>query len=261
MEIDIASWPELIFRFGPYAILALFVLWVAPRASKRMSDLTKTAPKAVRVSATVTLVASWSVVLIMVAYVLFKWSPVRVYDGSLGVLKQSEQIYPLDENVYVKMEGTQAPGRERWHFVLVDNERNLKKEGKIHFTYYWGRGENEYTDYAIPVAEILDGRNTDFHMTRKTPEAEYTWQEGSWKQASYDVEDRTLAFDWGWNAYADDKLQKIAEQLASPNRLNRASARQKMRELSTQELEQLKNMSSDPTALHQIELEQQRRNR
>jgi len=36
MDINLEVWPELIFKFGPYAILALFVLWGAPRASKRM---------------------------------------------------------------------------------------------------------------------------------------------------------------------------------------------------------------------------------
>lgn len=261
MNIDIATWPELIFKFGPYAILALFVLWVTPRASKRMQDITKTAPKAVRVSATVTLVASWAVVLVMVAYVLFKWSPVRVYDGSLGVLKQSEQVYPLDENVYVKMEGTQAPGREKWRFVLVDSESHLNKEDKVHFTYYWGSGDEQYTDYSIPVAVILEGKTTDFHLSKKKAEMEYTWKDGNWKLAEYAPENKSLAFNWSWNAYADDKLQKISEKLASPNRVTRAEARKDMRELSMQELQQLKSMSTNPAALHQIELEEQRRSR
>jgi len=261
MDIDIAAWPELIFKFGPYAILALFVLWVTPRASKRMQNITKTAPKAVRVSATVTLVASWAVVLVMVGYVLFKWSPVRVYDGSLGVLKQSEEVYPLDENVYVKMEGTQAPGREKWRFVLVDSEAHLKKEDKVHFTYYWGKGDEQYTDYSIPVAVILEGKTTDYRLTEKDPEREYTWKDGVWKLAQSGQERRPVAFNWGWNAYADDKLNTLAKQLASPNRVLRANARMKMRELDSQELQQLKNMSSDPNALHQIELEDKRRTR
>lgn len=261
MDIDITTWPELIFKFGPYAILALFVLWVTPRASKRMQEITKTAPKSVRVSATVTLFASWAVVLVMVAYVLFQWSPVQVYDGSLGVLKQSEEVYPLDDNVYVKMEGTQAPGREKWRFVLVDSERNLNQEDKVHFTYYWGTGDDQYTDYSIPVSVILEGKTTDYRLTQKDPEVEYTWKDGEWKAAVDGGGQRPVAFNWSWNAYADDKLKKLSEKLASPNRVSRAEARKDMRELNAQELNQLKNMSTNPAAQHQIELEQQRRSR
>jgi hypothetical protein len=261
MDLNIEAWPEIIFKFGPYAILALFVLWVTPRASKRMQDITKTAPKAVRVSASITLFASWGVVLVMVGYVLFQWSPIRVYDGDLGILKQSERIYPLDSNLYVKVEGTQAPGRERWRFVLVDNERALRDEDMADFTYYWGNGENEYTDYSIPIGEILSGKINDYRFNKKDAEMAYVWSGGEWKLASNEMTPQAVAFDWGWNAYADDKLQNISEQLASPNRIERAAARSDMRKLDTQDLQQLKEMSNAPSAVHQIELEQQRRER
>lgn len=261
MDLNIEAWPELIFKFGPYAILILFVLWVVPRTSKNMKDISKTAPKAVRVSASITLFASWAVVLVMVGYVMFQWSPVRVYDGSLGILKQSERIYPLDNNLYVKVEGTEAPGREKWRFVLVDRERDLKKDDTADFTYYWGRADNEYTDYSIPIGVILTGNINDYRLTKKDPEAAYSWSGGGWKLASNVDEPEPLAFNWAWNAYADDKLQKIAEQLASPNRVVRASARNDMRKLNAQELQQLRDMSNDPNAVHQIELEQQRRER
>lgn len=262
MDIDISAWPELLFKFGPYAILALFILWVTPRASKRMQDLTKSAPKPVRVSATITLIASWAVVLVMVGYVLFKWSPVRVYEGTLGVLKQSEAIYPLDDNVYVKMEGTRAPGREKWKFVLVDSENNLKKQDKVYLTYYWGEQENQYTDYSIPVGAILDGSHADFRLTQKIPEAEFTWNAEGWKQASAEP-GRTVPMSAAWirTAHADDGLNRIARNLGSVNRVLRAEARKNMRRLSSEQLKELKQLTNDELALHQIELELSRRGR
>ena len=88
-----------------------------PSCLQTDAGLTRTAPKAVRVSATVTLFASWTVVLVMVGFILFKWSPVQVYDGELGVFKRSAKFYALDDNLYVKVEGTEAPNREKWYFL------------------------------------------------------------------------------------------------------------------------------------------------
>jgi len=53
----------------------------------------------------------------MVGFILFKWSPVQVYDGELGVFKRSAKFYALDDNLYVKVEGTEAPNREKWYFL------------------------------------------------------------------------------------------------------------------------------------------------
>lgn len=258
-DINLEVWPELIFKFGPYAILALFVLWVAPRASKRMQNLTKTAPKAVRVSATVTLFASWGVVLVMVGFVLFKWSPVQVYDGELGVLKHTAKIYPLDDNLYVKVEGTQAPNREKWHFVLVDRERALDENEFADFTYYWGHQEHQYTDYSIPLKFILSGEVKNFRFTRRDAEAAYVWSDGDWKVASAVTVQKPIAFNWHWDAHADNGLQVIAVELVAPNRVVRAKARKELRGLSDEELKQLLEMSNDAGVSRQVQSEQARR--
>lgn len=260
-EINLEVWPELIFKFGPYAILALFVLWVAPRASKRMQNITRTAPKAVRVSATATLIASWAVVLVMVAFVLFKWSPVQVYDGELGVLKHTAKIYPLDDNLYVKVEGTQAPNREKWHFVLVDRESALDEAEYADFTYYWGHKDHEYTDYSIPIKIIVAGKVKNFRFTRRDAEAAYVWSGGDWQVASAATIPQPIAINWHWDVYAEKGLQELAEELISPNRVVRAKARKELRSLSEQDLKQLEEMSNDPNLMRQINSEKARRER
>jgi hypothetical protein len=264
MELNPEAWPELIFSFGPYAILILFILWVVPRTSKRMQNITETAPKAVRVSATAALVVSWGVVLLMVGYVLFKWSPVRVYPGELGVLDQAEKIYPLDDNIYVKVEGTAAPRRERWHFVVVDRERALRKESTADFTYFWGEKDDEYTDFLIPIDSILDGDSRDFRFDRKDPEKSYVWSQGGWQLATREVPQQPrVAINFNWNAWADSgaDLEQIRQRLASPNRLVRAKARNRLRKLNNKQLQALKAATQDARALHQIGLELQRRQR
>ncbi|MDH5184123.1 MAG: hypothetical protein OEX12_09565 [Gammaproteobacteria bacterium] len=226
-----------------------------------MQTLTKTAPKAVRVSATLTLVASWAVVLVMVGFVLFKWSPVRVFDGELGVLSHTAKIYPLDDNLYMKVEGTQAPNREKWNFVLVDRERALDESDFADFTYYWGSKEHEYTDYSIPLKIILAGKVKNFRFTRREAEASYIWTDGDWKVASTEAVEKPFAFNWHWHANADKGLQELAEKLASSNRVVRAKARKELHSLSESGLKQLEGMSDDQGLVHQIELEKERRER
>lgn len=265
MEFNPQSWPELLLEFGPYAILALFVLWVLPRSSKRMQQMTDSAPRAVQVAATVAVGVSWAVVLLMVAYVLIKWSPLRVYEGQLGVLNQSEQIYPLDDYVYVKAEGVEAPGRQRWQFVLVDTERNIKKDGDANFTYCWGSGERDCTDYIVPVSEIVHDKSPTFRFTKKEPEKAYKWVNGNWQLAWTQPEPRQRnTLHLGWNAYADENpvdLKKLAAKLASANRVRRAQGRKALRGLTDAQLKTLRRITNNAEALRQIEFEQKRRKR
>ncbi len=44
MDINAERWPEMFLKFGPYAVLALFVIWVIPHTSKRLRDLPERAP-------------------------------------------------------------------------------------------------------------------------------------------------------------------------------------------------------------------------
>ncbi|MGD8380257.1 MAG: hypothetical protein PVI37_04700 [Gammaproteobacteria bacterium] len=263
MDVNLQSWPDLLLSYGPYAILALFVLWVVPRSSKRMQAVTENAPPFMQATASAAVVISWVVVLAMVAYVLVKWSPVRVYSGQLGVLKQNEQIYPLDDNIYVKVSGIEIPGRERWQFVLVGKERNINRDGDADFTYYWGDGPNDYTDYIIPIASIVDGAPRKFRFTKKDPEKVYRWENQRWEVAIGPIHTQSQnLFGPGWTAYAADQppnLSKIRSELASPNRVLRAEGRKALRSLSDGQLAALKAMADKTVVLHQIRLEERRR--
>ena len=147
----------------------------------------------------------------MVGFVLFKWSPIRVYDGDLGVFKQSDKIYALDDNLYIKLEGTELANRFKSHFVLVDRERALKENDLLDFTYQWGTNDEDYTDYSIPLKEILAGKVKDFQFTHSEPGAAYVWSKGNWVAASTIAEQNPVAFNWHWNSYAVDYLQNLSK--------------------------------------------------
>ena len=268
MSVNPESWPGLLSDYGPYAILALFVAWVVPSASKRLRQIKQTDPKSVRVAATATLCASWAVVLVMVGYILFTWPPLRVYRGQLGTLKESEQIVPLNHNVYVNIDVV-SPGdrhqRQVWRFALVDEAQDLRDMQKVTFTYFWGPNGENSADFQIPTTAVLSGQTHDFAITEKEDGAVYTWRDGAWSAASDANPAEPVGFNssWGSNAYADEisvnDLRQISDRLASPNRLVRAKARADMRTLTTQELGQLRDVTNDQTAIDQIERELQRR--
>lgn len=264
MSEDPEVWSKLVFEYGPYAILILFVLCVVPRTSKRMQDMADSAHPAVRLSAVITVYIAWAVVLLMVAYILVKWSPVRIYEGKLGALKHTEKIYPLDNNIYVKATGIHGTNKERWYFVLVDKERNINKNQTADFTYYWGEGESDYTDYRIPISSIVDGKVKDFDFSMKEAEKVYRWGEGRWVLASGTTDSqRMYQIDILRKAYAEDgvHLEQLKTNLSSSNRVLKAKGRNELRDLSDAELESLKAMAKDQNVLHQINLEQESRKR
>lgn len=271
MDLNIEAWPELLMEFGPYAVLILFALLVAPRASKRLRDVAEHAPKAVRMSAAAVVIGSWSVVLLMVVYVIFQWSPIRVYEGSLGVLSSQDKIYPLVDNLYLKVEGTQAPKREKWAFVVVSREDALSDDQHIEFSHYWGTNDTNYADYVLPVSAIKNGAVREFRLVsseQRKAGAIYTWINNQWSLELASISEPTTGdgINWGLNAYADtpqvkskQQLQQIVTGLQSVNRVTQARARRDMRTLSNQQLQELKGMVNQPKAKQLILQEEGRR--
>lgn len=264
MDINAEMWPEMLLRFGPYAVLALFVLWVIPHTSKRLRDLPDRAPRSVQVCTGIAVVISWTVVLLMVGYIALKWSPVRVYHGQLGMLNESEKIVPISDKVYVKAKGLEDTRKDRWDFVLVVREDELDRKRTADFVYIWGEGEDEYNVYRIPIGVIVDGQATEFSFVPGEPTELYRWDDDDWQEASSAAtqpQRREYASGLGWNVHADDAdhLEQLAQELDSPNRLVKVEARMKLRELSNEELKMLDSTVDDQDARELVRQELERR--
>lgn len=264
MELNAEMWPELFLKFGPYAVLALFVLWVIPHTSKRLSGVTNNAPKSVQVCTTIAVGISWAVVLLTVGYIVLKWSPVRVYHGQLGVLNESEKIVPVSDRLYVRARGIMETRQERWEFVLVDREDDVDRAETADFVYFWGEGDDDYNVYSIPVGTIVDRQVKKFSFVPGQPTEFYTWRDDDWQLASSTAaggQRREHAFDLGWNAHADDAddLERLSQMLDSPNRLVKVEARMELRKLSDEELEMLERTVDDQDSRELIQREQERR--
>lgn len=264
MDINAELWPEMFLKFGPYAVLALFVIWVIPHTSKRLRDLPERAPRSVQVCTSIAVVVSWTVVLFMVGYIAFKWSPVRVYHGQLGMLNESEKIVPISDKVYVKAKGLDDTSKDRWEFVLVTREDELDRKRTVDFVYIWGEREDDYNVYRIPIGVIVDGQATEFSFVPGEPTQFYKWGEDTWQVASStttQVQRRVYASGLGWNAHADDMdhIDQLARKLDSPNRLVKIESRLELRELSVKELEMLDATVDDQGARELVRRELERR--
>lgn len=264
MDINAEMWPEMLLKFGPYAVLVLFVLWVIPHTSKRLRDLPDKAPRPVQLCTGIAVVISWTVVLFMVGYIALKWSPVRVYHGQLGMLNENEKIVPISDKLYVKAKGLEDTSKDRWEFVLVTREDELDRKGTADFVYIWGEGEDDYNVYRIPIGVIVDGQATEFGFVPGEPTAFYRWDDNRWQVASSTAtrfQRREYASGLGWNAHADDAsdLEKLAEKLDSANRLVKVEARMELRELSDEELEMLEATVDDQDARELVGRELERR--
>lgn len=265
MDINAEIWPELFLKFGPYAVLALFVIWVIPHTSRRLRDLPERAPRPVQVCTSIAVVMSWAVVLFMVGYIAFKWSPLRVYQGQLGMLDETEKIVPLSDKLYVKAKGLENTNKDRWEFVLVAREDELDGRGTADFVYIWGEREDDYNVYRIPIDVIVDGQATEFNFVPGEPTEFYKWGDGTWQEVSSmatQVQRRGYASGLpGWNAHADDAdhLEQLAEKLDSPNRLIKIESRMELRELSDEELEMLDATVDDRDVRELVRRELQRR--
>lgn len=264
MDINAELWPEMFLKFGPYAVLALFVIWVIPHTSKGLRDLPERAPRSVQVCTSIAVVISWAVVLFMVGYVALKWSPLRVYHGQLGMLHESEKIVPLSDKLYVKAKGLENTNKDRWEFVLVAREGELDNRGTADFVYIWGEKEDDYNVYRIPIVVIVDGQATEFNFVPGEPTEFYKWGDNSWQVVSSTttrIQRREYASGLGWNAHAGDTdhIDQLAQKLDSPNRLVKVESRMELRELSDRELEMLDAAVDDEDARELVRRERERR--
>jgi hypothetical protein len=81
---EIKDSAELLITYGPYAVLALFALLIAPHLTKQCL---KIADKGFnkKFSGSIA-IGAWLVVLSMVAYITIAWTPNIVYLGKIGRL-------------------------------------------------------------------------------------------------------------------------------------------------------------------------------
>ena len=262
--MDPRDWVDQLFTYGPYAVLALFILWVAPNQTKIFLDCPREHPRRQLFCLTVA-AASWAVVLVMIGYISINWPPKVVYEGRFGTHDGVVEFLSVSDGFFVSQK--EINGRLYWSYVII--EKTLYDENQdFQFTHQWGLGINEYKDYRISQVALKktkinfesDPENSsilryDHDNDINTPSEIYTLE----ANASTTLDNLNFI---GARAYAQAPEQNafLVEWLVSPNANLRAHARAQLRTMSSEAVQQLLNLPNlSDIARQQIEDELRRR--
>lgn len=142
--MDPQNWPDLIYTYGPYALLPLLLLWVAPRQTKQFLACKKEDRVKQALCAAVA-VACWAAGFVAAGYVVLHWPPKEVYAGSLGIHKDPAKFIAVSPGFFVQR--TALPdGAERsnWDYTVVTD--NPAEDSEFRFTLQWDEHLEHYTD-------------------------------------------------------------------------------------------------------------------
>jgi hypothetical protein len=259
--MDPNSWPDLLFTYGPYAVLALFALWVAPRQTKRFLDCKETVSRYVCGGVAV---GCWVVVALMVWFIYQNWPPRTVYTGSLGTHGEETKFITADQDFFISTQLISG-GRLKWNFAIVSETPRFDPEKCYAFSLIH---KDTHQDYEI-MAELLKAGSLRFHPDPNDPSF-LLYDHDRNPQTPYERyptiaasrSESPLTLGWTSAAFAqDDRHRELIQALSSNNEYFQAQARRQLRDLSDPELQNLLQRDDLPfQARRQIEAELQRRN-
>jgi hypothetical protein len=263
--MDPRTWVDQLFTYGPYAVLALFVLWVAPAQLKAFRQGARGSPVQQAVSGFVT-VGCWLIVFAMVYYIYLFWPPRTVYLGSLGIHRAGALFNSTSPQLFIASHPVGSGDRLSWDYAIVTDTRGLAATDKFAFAYQWGPNAQDYTDYYLPLS-VLQKRRIDARADPDHPDdllyddgdpaapSKLPRYAGARVPALPTAHAALIATAHAEARGAIDKSVLI-EWLASSNPNLRAQARAQLRQLSPDELRQLLQTPGLPAAAkQQIEAE------
>lgn len=248
--MDLSSWIETIFQYGPYALLVLFVFWVAPRQMQAFKEC-KPADKGSRILCGSFAVVSWGVIVAMTGYIFVNWSGTEVYMGTLGKYETQDNVefYTMDQGAYVSTAFV-SDTRMEWKFAVVADSQKGQQQEYVTFTY---RRDGEEYDHDLLLKD-LKANNLKLFVNTMAPENLLFDHDNNpatplvpyQPQIAYTANTKSFSIEHWFSAYAleSDNPQDIIDALNSNNKFLRASARKKLRTLS---LTSLKNMLDQTT--------------
>jgi hypothetical protein len=275
--MDPRSWVDQLFTYGPYAVLALFALWVAPAQLKAFRQGPHGSPLQQMVSGFVT-VGCWLIVFAMVFYIYLFWPPRTVYLGSLGTHPGEAQFISRAPKLFVSAR-PMGGNRLRWDYVVVSDARPGgagNEDEAFEFTYQWTLNANNQADFSF-LRSDLKKRRIDLKADPERPEVLlYDDDDNSTtpprplprlagaRPAAVPAMAAALASAVVAAAHAETRqpIDKpvLLDWLSSPAGYLRAQGRGQLRQLSSDELRQLQQTPGlNATAREQIDAEVSRR--
>ena len=145
---------ELLANYGPYALAALFLLYLAPKHTKRFIDCQKTSKKKQNFLLTVA-IGNWLAALVMCFYIYVNWSPVITYQGDLGKHSTKSTFVTVDANSYIASQ-EDTNDRFNWRFAFISQNEQIKQNASFNFTHIYKDefSDDDFHDYEIPVSQL-----------------------------------------------------------------------------------------------------------
>ncbi len=255
--MDPTSWADLLFTYGPYGVLALFGLWIAPRQTKLFLSSDRQDKIAHSLSGGIAAV-TWLVVVGMVWFIYSSWPPKQVYEGEFGKHGEDTQFYPSHPDFFIGTSSTAGGNRLLWKFVIVTRTGKVGDEEVYSFT----RSLNgKFYDYEIPV-RLLKERKLRLFSTRNNPGALFYDDDGDRStdpieyEATYVRVMQKAAPGW-LDVYAqENKEQQVIQQLRSPNPFFQAQGRAQLRYIPSAKLpSMIDSEDTPPEVRHQLEIQ------
>jgi len=244
---EITTSAELLITYGPYAVLALFSLLIAPHLTKQCLKITGKGFN--KKFSGVIASGAWLVVVSMVAYITLAWTPEKVYVGKIGRLTPEMGVFsdpPPSVELFIKNDGD-VGGKNSWGYALITDKLIKNKNECAAFTVNWtSENEAHAVDFEVPIKALMAGKNLHFTFGENNSEGDvYIYRDGVWSDKGSCEED-VIVFNTGFikTVYAADanSIKKIGTDLQSNNSATRSKARKDMRRLTKDELSQLRGM-------------------
>lgn len=259
--MDPNQWLSQLFSYGPYAVLVLFVFWVAPKQTKVFLDCDGSKDKLKRNLCGGIVVTCWLVVVLMVVFIYRNWPPLTVYQGDMGRHKPNVEFATQSEHLYLSQTDLQVNGTVLWNFAIIDGS-HPDPDKEYRFMYL---RDGHPLDYALVAKNLTAGFNkvsADPNDPRKLIVSNKATGESMSLPPLAGNETNQKAKGNFMVAYAEDgDYQYLVDALASDNAAFQAQAREQLRSLPKEVLENLLAQQNLPEkARQQIEEELKKRN-
>ena len=241
---QISTLSQELINYGPYALLALFLLIIAPKHTKRFIECQETDKTKRRLLCTIAS-ANWLVVFVMCTYIYINWSPVTAYQGTLGAHGEESVFYSSDSNSYITTNGAHNNKLE-WVFAYITDGGVVKQEDRFRFTHEYKKVNTDfpmYADYSIQASTLKKGK---MRITRNStdpaklmidadndPETAPTLLK---PDTLYQALNHSGGFMAAYAAPAPADNATIIRQLSSSNRHFQAAGRRSLQSKPIQEL-------------------------
>jgi hypothetical protein len=234
--------------YGPYALLAIFLLYIAPKHTKRFIDCEETDSTKRRLLCSIAS-GNWLVVFVMCVYIYTNWSPTKVYEGSLGIHGEESEFFTIDPNSYIAT--NEVRDKIEWLFAFVSESGAIKKNDRFRFIHEY---KGTPLSYAVPASALKSGK---IHITANSanPSQLMIDMDNDPDTASVPLKPTVASFESpepsggfmaAYAAPAPTDHAAIIRQLSSSNRYFQAMGRRKLQAKTIQELQLMMSTPNIP---------------